>query len=216
MRDYCLTISKKGKAKFISHLDLYRTLERALRRSLLPISFTEGYNPHPKISFLTALELGATSDCEKAIITLQEPLPAPQIRERLNRFLPGEIRIEDVSQLNKKEIIADSTLFILTITFPIHIKREDVEEAIKKFFETPTFPIKRDQKGKIKEINLKDFVRDLKLRDFQPSKANLELLVSLTPYGSAKPREVIEALQSFLPQLKLVQVHRANLFLKEK
>ena len=216
MRDYCLTISKKGKAKFISHLDLYRTLERALRRSLLPISFTEGYNPHPKISFLTALELGATSDCEKAIITLQEPLPAPQIRERLNRFLPGEIRIEDVSQLNKKEIIADSTLFILTITFPIHIKREDVEEAIKKFLETPTFPIKRDQKGKIKEINLKDFVRDLKLRDFQPSKANLELLVSLTPYGSAKPREVIEALQSFLPQLKLVQVHRANLFLKEK
>jgi radical SAM-linked protein len=216
MRDYCLTISKKGKAKFISHLDLYRTLERALRRSLLPISFTEGYNPHPKISFLTALELGATSDCEKAIITLKEPLPSRQIKERLNRFLPNGIRIEDVSQLNKKEIIADSTLFILTVNLPPDVKREDVEEAIKKFLEAPSFSIKREQKGKTKEINLKDFVRDLKLRDFQPSKANLELLVSLTPYGSAKPREVVEALQSFLPQMKLVQVHRANLFIKEK
>jgi radical SAM-linked protein len=216
MRNYCLTISKKGKAKFISHLDLYRTLERALRRSFLPISFTEGYNPHPKVSFLTALELGATSDCEKAIITLKEPLPSPQIKERLNRFLPDGIRVEDVSQLNKKEIIADSTLFILTINLPTDVKREDVEEAIKKFLEAPGFLIKRERKEKIKDINLRDFVRDLKLRDFQASKATLELLVSLTPSGSAKPREVIEALQSFLPQIKLVQVHRENLYIKEK
>jgi len=216
MRNYCLTLSKKGKAKFISHLDLYRALERALRRSFLPISFTKGYNPHPKISFLTALELGATSDCEKAIISLKELLPSSQIKERLNRFLPIGIRVEDVSQLDNEKIIADSTLFLLTINFPSDLKREEIEDAIKKFMEMPDFSIKRKQKDKIKDINLKDFLKDLKLRDFQPSKATLELLVSLTPSGSAKPREVVGALQSFLPQIKLVQVHRAKLYIKEK
>ncbi len=216
MKDYLLTLSKRGRAKFISHLDLYRTLERALRRSLLPISFTQGFNPHPDISFLTALELGATSDCEKAIITLREPLPPFQIKERLNRFLPQGIKIEDVSQLGNKKIIADSTLFRLTVSFSEELDKEKIEEAIEKLKSLPSFTTQREKKGKIKEINLKNFLGDLSLRAFAPGYADLEALVAITPSGSIKPREIIYALQTFLPSLRLLQVHREKLFIKEK
>ncbi|MBC7326584.1 DUF2344 domain-containing protein [bacterium] len=215
MRKVCLTISKKGKAKFISHLDLYRALERSLRRALLPIVFTEGYNPHPKLSFLTALELGATSDCEKAIIYLKEPLPLTQIQERLNLFLPDGIKVEDVSFLKNDEISADSSLFLLQIQLPENASKEAFEKAIEEFLSQPSFFIKRETKEKVKEIDLKQFVRKLKLSDFKEGKAMLSALIAITPQGSVKPRELVQALNNFLPGLKLLQVHRKELFLKE-
>jgi len=215
MRKVCLTISKKGKAKFISHLDLYRAIERSLRRALLPITFTEGYNPHPKISFLTALELGATSDCEKAIIYLTESFPPLELKERLNRFLPEGIRVEDVSFLDKGKITADSSLFLLKLQVPPAATEEDLRQTIHRFKESPSLLIQRESKGKTKDINVKEFVKDLELRYFQSPEAILELLILITPQGSVKPREVVECLASFLPGLELLNVHRAQLFLKE-
>lgn len=215
MRKVCLTISKKGKAKFISHLDLYRALERGLRRALLPIVFTGGFNPHPKISFLTALELGATSDCEKAIIHLEEPFPPLEIKKRLNNFLPEGIRVEAVSFLNKDKIEAESSLFQIVVGLPLSTTREDVEKAIADFLKQPALSIKRESKDKTRDINVKDFLKDLKLEDFRPGEAILEALILITHHGSLKPREVVEALESFLPGVTLRGVHRKELFLKE-
>lgn len=215
MREACLTISKRGKARFISHLDLYRAIERALRRALLPIAFTQGYNPHPKISFLTALELGATSDCEKAIIYLEAPFSPTELKERLNRFLPQDIRIEEVSPLNKGKIVADSSLFLLRVGIPPSKSKEDLERAIDEFHKTPSILVKRETKEKTKDINVKDFLKELRIREFAPGEAVLEALILITPYGSVKPREVIQALETFMPGLKLLSVHRKELFLKE-
>lgn len=215
MREACLTISKRGKARFISHLDLYRAIERALRRALLPIAFTQGYNPHPKISFLTALELGATSDCEKAIIYLEAPFSPTELKERLNRFLPQDIRIEEVSPLNKGKIVADSSLFLLRVGIPPSKSREDLERAIDEFRKTPSILVKRETKEKTKDINVKDFLKELKIWEFAPGEAVLEALILITPYGSVKPREVIQALETFMPGLKLLSVHRKELFLRE-
>lgn len=214
MRKVCLTISKRGKARFISHLDLYRAVERALRRAFIPIAFTEGYNPHPKISFLTALELGATSDCEKAIISLTEPLPPEEIKARLNRFFPQGISVEDVSLIERK-VSAHSSLFLLKFQFPPTITKENLEQTIAKLMESPLLSIRRERKGKVKDIDLKKFVKELKVRYFQPGEAILEALVLITPQGSVKPKEIAECLASFLPGLKLISVHREKLFLEE-
>ncbi len=215
MRKVCLTISKKGKARFISHLDLYRAIERSLRRALLPIVFTEGYNPHPKISFLSALELGATSDCEKALLYLTEPIPPSELKERLNRFLPEDIRVEDVHFVNSGKIMADSSLFLIKIKTPPTKSREELEQALTELKKTPSFVIKRESKGKVKEINIKEFIKELKVEEFSPGETILQALILITPHGSVKPIEVVEALESFLPEIKMVSVHRKQLFLRE-
>ena len=59
-----LEFEKKDTAKYISHLDLQRAFQRAIRRSKLPVALSSGFNPHYKVSFASALALGIISECE--------------------------------------------------------------------------------------------------------------------------------------------------------
>jgi radical SAM-linked protein len=87
------TFAKKGKMKYISHLDLMRTLTRAMRRAELPLKMTEGFSPHPKLSMASALKLGLESESEEASILLKEPIEAGEFREKLNKQLPQGIEV---------------------------------------------------------------------------------------------------------------------------
>ena len=89
-----LLFSKTGRARYISHLDLMRTFQRAFQRADLTIKHTEGFNPHPFISILLPLSLGFSSQCEVLEFqllgeTLHEEVPA-----RLNAVLPEGITVE--------------------------------------------------------------------------------------------------------------------------
>lgn len=92
------TFSKKGLMKYISHLDLMRLLTRAMRRCELPLEFTCGFNPHPRLSLKRALKLGLESENEEATIVLKELINYEEFRERLQRQLPEGIQIKSVNQ----------------------------------------------------------------------------------------------------------------------
>ena len=85
-----LTFSKDGPARFISHLDLARALERALNRAALPVAYTQGFNRRPRLSLAAALPLGYTSVAEVADVWLTEPIEPEVFRARLMaRMAPG-------------------------------------------------------------------------------------------------------------------------------
>ena len=85
-----LTFSKDGPARYISHLDLARALERALNRARLPVAYTQGFNRRPRLSLAAALPLGYTSAAEVADVWLTEPVEPEVFRERLMaRMAPG-------------------------------------------------------------------------------------------------------------------------------
>ncbi len=89
------TFSKKGQMKYISHLDLMRLFQRALRRANLPLKMTEGFNPHPKFSIKRALKLGLESESEEAIVVLGESINVCSFKEKLANQLPEGIEIKD-------------------------------------------------------------------------------------------------------------------------
>jgi radical SAM-linked protein len=101
MRQYAYHIrfKKINLMRYISHLDLLRLFQRAARRAELPLSLTEGFNPHPKIKIEPALKLGLESTNLKAEIRLNEQLLVDEIRERLHNQLPNGIEIIEVKQL---------------------------------------------------------------------------------------------------------------------
>ena len=70
MYDLRLFLAKKGRIKFVSHLDMFRMMQRAVRRADIPLWYTEGFNPHPYISFLLALSLGVESEGEPVDIRI--------------------------------------------------------------------------------------------------------------------------------------------------
>ncbi len=90
---YRLTFSKGEEVKYISHLDLMRSLERALRRADLPLDYSLGFNPRPKISIAAPLAVGVTGTAELMDVILYRPVDPQSLLERLNASLPGGVRI---------------------------------------------------------------------------------------------------------------------------
>jgi len=88
-----ITYTKGEEVKFISHLDLIRVFERAIRRANLPIAYSQGFNPRMKISYGQALKVGATSAGEEAKLTFEEEMSHKEVVDRLNAVLPKGIKL---------------------------------------------------------------------------------------------------------------------------
>jgi radical SAM-linked protein len=97
-----------NEVKFISHLDLMKVFERALRRSRLPIAYSQGFNPHPQMVFGLPLSVGVTSSCEYADFELSYELAAEDFTARLNMQLPKGLHITRAGQIGTKNNIMKS------------------------------------------------------------------------------------------------------------
>ena len=87
---------KKGEeVKFISHKDLMRAFQRAVRRAGIPIAYSQGFNPHMKISWGQALKVGQASDAEPAELQLDGWMKPQELQQRLNQQLPRGLEILD-------------------------------------------------------------------------------------------------------------------------
>ena len=92
--------SKTGPMRYISHLDLMRLLMRAARRGVLPLYFTEGFSPHPKLRIKRALKLGIESEHEEAEILITRKMNLRLFQNKLNRQLPEGICIKEARILS--------------------------------------------------------------------------------------------------------------------
>lgn len=93
MQTIRLWFKKEGLAKYISHLDLVRCMARALKRSGLPVWYTQGFNPHIYLTFALPLSLGQESECEIMQFRLVEELPLNEVKDRLNAALPTGLQV---------------------------------------------------------------------------------------------------------------------------
>lgn len=93
MQNIRIWFEKRGRAKYISHLDLMRAMSRAVRRAALPLWYTEGFHPHPYLSFALPLPLGQEGLREAMDIRLEQELPLEETAQRLSGVLPEGIRV---------------------------------------------------------------------------------------------------------------------------
>ena len=88
-----LKYRKGDEIKYISHRDLMRVMQRAIRRAEIPMAYSQGFNPHMKISWGQALKLGKTSESELVTLQLAAPMPPQDVMARLNSELPQGLEI---------------------------------------------------------------------------------------------------------------------------
>jgi radical SAM family uncharacterized protein/radical SAM-linked protein len=98
---YRLVFSKSGRGRFLSHLEMATALQRAMRRAELPLTYSQGYHPSPKVSFGDALPLGLESQAEEMKLILHQPLLPSEIGRRLNSELPSGLEILEVAAEDK-------------------------------------------------------------------------------------------------------------------
>ncbi len=102
MDKYRMLFSKTGRAVYISHLDLMRTITRAFMRAECRLKYSEGFNPHPNISIALPLSVGCESLCELMDFKMREELSCSEIKERLSDQFPEGIEVIDVYEAERK------------------------------------------------------------------------------------------------------------------
>lgn len=151
---------KIDTAKYISHLDINRCFQRAMKRAGIPLWFTEGFNPHAYLTFPLPLALGYESLCECVDFRLTQPMESGEIVDRLNRVLPMGLKAYAAAPPVYKA--ADIALAAYTVW--LTLADTDSEQSVRileAFFAQPEITaMKRTKKGE-REISLKEHLHGL-------------------------------------------------------
>ena len=159
MREVRLRFSKTGRLKYISHLDINRAMSRALKRAQIPLWYTEGFNPHPYMSFSLPLSLGVESLCESVDLRIIGDIINDEIKNRLNNVLPQDIKIVDVYD----DFRDNSEIVYSDYVYKFEFKdNEAAFEKIKNVLSSDEIiALKKGKQGRkrvMKETNIKSFI----------------------------------------------------------
>lgn len=145
---------KTSRARYISHLDITRCMQRAIKRANIPVWYTQGFNPHIYLTFALPLALGYESHCESMDFRLTEDIPLEEVLVRLNKVLPPDIQAYKISeQVNKPEKICVA-LYDIEL-FLEGVKPIAIEKAFNEFMQADKIEVvKRTKKGE-KLIDIK-------------------------------------------------------------
>jgi radical SAM-linked protein len=181
-----IRFSKQGDIRFISHHDLMRLFERALRRAELPFATSEGHNPRPRLSFPMALSVGHTGLNEVADIGLREWTRPDEVRERLQAELPEGIGIISAQPV---AINPGREPRELAYRVPLLASHTLTAQKVQALLDRTEARVTRVRKRSVREVEVRQFIKALRLTD-----DSLEMLIRYTSEGTAKPEEILEAL----------------------
>ncbi len=165
MKSVRLWFKKDGLAIYISHLDMNRCMTRAVRRAGIPLWYTEGFNPHPYMTFLMPLPLGQSGMREPLDIKIeQDDMSFKQIKESLNSVMPEGIEIVDVCKpVNKPNEIAAAEYKIISTFADVQSAESFAANAMQIINGGELNAEKRSKKG-TKTVNLCDFIRSFECK----------------------------------------------------
>lgn len=199
---------KDGDLRFISHLDVMRLFQRALRRAALPVVFSQGFNPQPALEFAAPLALGVTSEAELLDVYLGQAVDPLEFMHRLNSALPPEARLTETWQVP----IKGSSLMALVDEATYRVRLADPVPAGKwrEFGDRAEIPYEKRSKSGKRTIDLRPLIRAILPEDDR----TVRLRLQSGSRGNAKPDDVVEALGEYLGQDLLIDsIRRLDLLL---
>ena len=148
-----IKFTKTGRMQFISHLDLNRVMRTALIRAGIPIYYSEGFNPHPKMVFALPLSIGAESECELLDIKIVKEMPNDEIKERLSKELPCDMSVVNVTDPKEKFTEIAWAEYEIGFESPVDCSKLDEPEIVIT---------KRTKSGE-KQVDIKPQIRSFSL-----------------------------------------------------
>ena len=181
-----LRFSKEADLRFISHHDLMRLFERALRRARLPVAMSQGFNPRPRISLPASLSVGISGHSEVLDFELAEWVRPDEVRRRFAAQLPDGIELKSVQNLPSKP---DRRPRQHSYRIPLLEAHPVTEESVRELLAAERLPVRRRRKDKVKELDIRPFIERIRCED-----GAVRLLLRMTEQGTARPEEVLQAL----------------------
>lgn len=189
-----IKFSKFGPTRFISHLDVARTWERALNRAKIPMAYSQGFNRRPLMSFATATPLGTTSDCELVDIWTKEHVDVAQTGETIAAKMAPGIKILEINEVplsgKKLQVITVDSTFEITITE--EVDRDELRHKVADLLAADKIIRVREVKKKAKEFDLRPMVYDLQLVEPEDqSYVTLVARLALEPSNTGRVDQVM-------------------------
>jgi len=185
--------AKRGKMRFASHLDVARAFERGVRRAGLPIAYSAGFTPHPKISYAGGAPTGVASEAEYLSLTLTSRTEADTVRERLNAALPDGIDVivvtEDTGGLPASRLTASEW----QVTLP-GVTPGSVTPIVQKFLALTEAPVERLTSKGLRRMDARAAVVSLNVLGDPSAGSALRMVVRHT-VPSVRPDDVLNALR---------------------
>ncbi|MBK7316184.1 MAG: DUF2344 domain-containing protein [Anaerolineales bacterium] len=184
-----ITFTKQGALRYTGHLDLHRLWERAMRRAELPIAYSQGFHPQPKMSLAAALPLGFSSLCEMLDVRLNEEIPVEEIRLRLKDNLPTDIQVTNVESVDERAPALQTQVlsaeYHVQLTEPVD--GSDLKRRVEELIQSESLP--RERRGKF--YDLRPLVEVLTV-DTETS--TLQMKLTAREGATGRPDEVLTAL----------------------
>jgi radical SAM-linked protein len=214
MAQFICRYRKDQEVRWISHLDLKRTFERAMRRADLPLELTQGHNPHPKMSFGPPLPMGATGEGEMFAFFLSEPMGPETVKERLNDQLPSGLRVVELwiaPPQKRKETFGSLDLAEYHLTIEGEVDPHMVEVAIHRVLESEQLFVERGGNRPERTVDLRPLLISLTIQEAASGQVVLRTRLQTGSHGGARPQEIVELLGLATGEYMVV-CHRVGLY----
>lgn len=208
-----IRFSRGEELKFISHLDLMRLWQRALNRAGVPLAYSEGFNPHPRISLAAPLALGVTSEAELMDIVLAKWVSPHSFTEAVSRQLPPGIKIQQVYNIPLTMPSLQSLVRYAEYTVEIETEKyqKDIESALTSLLAIEHLPWQHQRDTGLRRYDLRTLIDDLWLVAGSSGYCAIGMRLRCDSSGSGRPEQVAAALGfENYPRL----IHRTKLILK--
>jgi radical SAM family uncharacterized protein/radical SAM-linked protein len=216
---------KQGNMALVGHLDLMRLLDRVLRRAGLPIAFSGGFHPSPRISIASALTLGATSSGEVVDLELTQPIASETFRAKLQAELPADIPIYNVATIDLKTPSANQLIEAADYLITVAAEKTVIDATWQSWISAITAQEelwweKTTKSGKKQTINLRSQLHELELvatdTNTSPGTAQIRYVGSCRHDGTVlRPEQVVLMLELVAGEkFQLLHIHRNRLIFR--
>lgn len=187
-----ITFRKEEPLQYISHLDLLRAWERILRRAELPLAYSAGFNPHPKITIAMPLPVGCTGDRELVDVVLEEPRSVDEIAASLEPVLPEGISLVGIEQVPLKATALPALIREATYEVTLSgVRAPEVEQLVAELMDRDTLKVEFRRK----RFDLRPLIGSLLLKKGPGGEMVLEATLLRDEKGRiGRPDVLLEAL----------------------
>lgn len=187
-----ITFEKTEAMKYTGHLDLHQAWERLIRRARLPLAYTQGFSPHPRINLASALPLGFTGQAEVVDIWLETEAPMGETLAALRSASPPGIQIRELEavelHLPALQSVLEASEYIITLLEPV----ADLETRIQQLLDRQV--IARERRGK--PYDLRPLILNLERIANDPTEmARLQARLAAREGATGRPEEVLAAME---------------------
>jgi radical SAM-linked protein len=199
------------EVKYISHLDLMRCWERALRRAGMALAYSEGHTPHPRLALAAPLAVGVTSSAELLDVFLTRPTATSELMRSVGEQLPAGIEIMEVVEvgLGLPSLQSEVRWAGYRVEGPFDGAPEDVRSAVDRFLAAESIPWEHMREKQVRKYDIRALVRDLRADDAPQGSYALAMVLRCDNTATGRPEQVVAALSLPGPLV----IHRRELVL---